>query len=412
MTMKLLKDKYRLLEKIDEDEKVVLFLGQTVQDPVMNVDIRVLKRRFMTPEFVRRYTEEFQAMSALDSPQFMKVYDIDFFNNLYYVATEHVEGKTIRSIMENRERLSLAQAINVVTQVARALGHAYKENMKYRALTYSDIVVTESGKIKILQFRVPRNVTSNPESGGKGQTASADVFFAGCLFYELLTLEGINVKNSALHRIRSIKDFYFEPGLAKLKPAQIENIKGIIYKCVTGEIPARFQSIDELLSALVHFVQDQVNTTDILTTMQVEPSKFAKKEKQARDRGQKAPVILKAGQEAPGAAAPRGDAYDILFGRAPVQPAREPASRDLRASAKVSFAAPPKADQDECQEVAPEAVDAGQAPDEIQVAGEEVTMWQGKKSHSGGLLAKMASFWYTTLFMIIGVLSFALYIFW
>ena len=91
--MKLLKDKYKLLEKIDEDEKMAMFLAQTVHEPVINVDVRILKKRFMQkPDFVQRYTHEFQAMSRLDLPVFLKIYDIDFFNNLFFVTSEHVEG--------------------------------------------------------------------------------------------------------------------------------------------------------------------------------------------------------------------------------------------------------------------------------------------------------------------------------
>jgi len=53
--MKLLKDKYKLLDKLDEDEKIILFLGQSVKEPVANVDIRTLKKRWLrNPDFVQR----------------------------------------------------------------------------------------------------------------------------------------------------------------------------------------------------------------------------------------------------------------------------------------------------------------------------------------------------------------------
>nr|HPG56727.1 protein kinase [Candidatus Wallbacteria bacterium] len=166
--MKLLKDKYKLLEKIDEDEKVMLFLAQTVKEPVVNINIRTLKqRRLKNPDFVQRYTQEFQTMAALDSPLFLKIFDIDFYQDVFFVASEHVEGESLHTILKEREKLSLAQIINIVTQLTRAFGHALRENVKYRSLTYSDIIYQVSGKIKILQFHIPRDVISNKDFENK-----------------------------------------------------------------------------------------------------------------------------------------------------------------------------------------------------------------------------------------------------
>ncbi len=439
--MKLLKDKYKLLEKTDEDEKVMLFLGQTVHEPVVSVDIRSLKKRWMqNPEFVQRYTQEFHTMATLDSPLFLKVYDIDFSNNIFFVATEHVEGKTLYDLIKDRVKLSLAQVINIITQVSKALGHAMRENVKYRSLTYSDIMFSDNGKIKILKFHVPRNVSSSLglESSRNAvapvASQSSDIFFIGNLFYEILTFETL-VSTASVRNVKTIKDFHLEakntPGL---KPSQAESVKELIYKCVTSDIASRFQTIDELLSALVKFVQDQVNKTDVLTSMQVDPSKFKKNEKK-ESAETKAPSIIngtlgkneaeKEPKRAPLATPAKAqkneareenksknisdDPYDILFGKTrTVEPLKK---------GEYSMLSDEAAPQDLPRQERPDAVsneDENSASDEVKTAGKENIgpMWKNKKSGGSGIFAKLAGFWYTMLMMIMSFLGFVLYIFW
>ena len=444
--MKLLKDKYKLLEKTDEDEKVMLFLGQTVQEPVVNVDIRSLKKRWMqNPEFVQRYTQEFHTMATLDSPLFLKVYDIDFSNNIFFVATEHVEGKTIYDVIKDRMKLSLAQVINIITQISKALGHAMRENVKYRSLTYSDIMFSDNGKIKILKFHVPRNVSSPlglesaKDSVAPVASQSSDIFFIGNLFYEILTFETL-VSTASVRNVKSVKDFHFEakntPGL---KPAQSESVKELIYKCVTSDMASRFQTIDELLAALVKFVQDQVNKTDVLTSMQVDPSKFKKNEKKETAEN-KAPSIIngtlgKSGAEKETAheqllAAPvkpqktearekpskniSDDPYDILFGKTrTVEPLKKGEFSMLNdEAAPQNLPGPEKNNENESETASFENVNGSPACTENTGKENIGPMWKNKKSGGSGIFAKLAGFWYTMLLMIMSFLGFVLYIFW
>lgn len=443
--MKLLKDKYKLLEKIDEDEKVMLFLAQTVKEPIINVNIRTIKqRRLKNPDFVQRYTQEFQAMAALDSPLFLKIYDIDFYQDVFFVASEHLEGKSIQAILKERDKLSLAQIINIITQLTRAYGYALRENVRYRALTYSDIIYQTNGKIKITQFHIPRDVISNKEYDNKVSSVNTDIFFVGCLFYELLThkqlfqTDGLSVRN-----VRVIKDFKLEAYNSKnLNPQQLESLKNIIFKCITSEISSRYQSIDELLNALVNFVSDQINKTDVLTSMQVDPSKFMKNDdgksqpdnktqtpKNKTDetnRDFKIPAFNSFGENkadahaafneannnnkperdrpADRSAADDSAAYDILFGR-------KNSGGLKQASFEINGNNPDGSASEMTADGSITASGDKKSFKNTRTSGGE--MWNNKKSSGGkGLLAKIAGLWYSMLFVLTGFLSFLLYVFW
>jgi hypothetical protein len=251
-----------------------------------------------------------------------------------------------------------------------------------------------------------------------------------------------------------IKDFKLEAGSVKnIAPPQIEAIKNIIFKCITSDISARYQSIDELLNALVRFVSDQINKTDVLTSMQVDPSKFMrtgadevqadKKTQDGKGKNQPSfadfkvpafkgpgdttqngnsdfPLNLNSGKEKrSGAPANDEAAYDILFGK---KNAREMKTVAYGGDAKsagedASGENPFMARENSQQYDQSENEDSAEAPACSKTAAggrsADGEMWSNKKTAGAkSLLAKIANFWYSMLFVITGFLSFLLYVFW
>ncbi len=395
-------------------------------------------------------------MADLDSPLFLKIYDIDFFQDVFFIASEHIEGKSIQAILKERDRLSLAQIINIITQLTRAFGQALKDNVKHRSLTYSDIIYQQNGKIKIIQFHIPRDVISNKEFENKMSSAGSDIFFTGCLFYEFLThsplfeINGLSVRN-----IKTIKDFKLEAGEVKnLSPKQIESLKNIIFKCITSDISARYQSIDELLSALVNFVSEQINKTDILTSMQVDPSKFMKSN-DLQSNEKKEDIKLKPAENISNDfkplsfknfgndnnfnnknafnrpdytaenninASPGGGitgkniddsaAYDILFGKknGGINEPEYPDANNLKIK---SFGK--KENQEPGNESLPENKPQDNFLKKSNISDKKISagIWNNKNtSASKGILSKIAGLWYSMMFVVAGFLSFLLYVFW
>lgn len=265
MTMKLLKDKYRLRRVLDEDEMFHVFEGEMIDRPDLPVEVHVLKNRWLkNSALVQKIAAEYQGMEKLSHPGIAKIYDIDFFKNVYFIVKERVEGHALEALFERRYAFSTLQAINVVTQLARILGHACKEGLRLRSLSAGDVTLTRDLKVKVTRFRTPRTVTGIDE-GAPGP--AADLFFLGCLLHDMLGGGGALAGERDLSRgVRGPDDIL--PGRDAADPATAP-LRRIVHACVTRDASARYAHYDDLLRDLRDAVQADVDATAVRSAMEI-----------------------------------------------------------------------------------------------------------------------------------------------
>src|SRR5438552_13126277 len=73
---------------------------------------------------VRRFEQEARAASALNHPNIITIYDIGQADGIHFIATEFVEGETLRQRMTG-ERLALKVTLDLAAQIAAALAAAH-----------------------------------------------------------------------------------------------------------------------------------------------------------------------------------------------------------------------------------------------------------------------------------------------
>src|SRR5215469_12807290 len=100
---------------------------------------------------VRRFEREARAASALNHPNILTVYEIAESAGTQFIATEFVEGKTLRQHMEGGQT-TLAEVLDVAVQVARALGTAHQAGIVHRDIKPENIMLRPDGYIKVLDF--------------------------------------------------------------------------------------------------------------------------------------------------------------------------------------------------------------------------------------------------------------------
>src|SRR6201991_3892722 len=82
-------------------------------------------------ESVRRFEQEAKAISTLNHPNILTIYDIEQFGDLHFIVSEYIEGETWRQ-RQKREPLSLSETLEVTLQVAAALDAAHKAGIIHR----------------------------------------------------------------------------------------------------------------------------------------------------------------------------------------------------------------------------------------------------------------------------------------
>jgi serine/threonine protein kinase len=115
------------------------------------VALKILPPQFVSdPEHVKRFEREARAVSSLNHPNLITIYDIGVSDKVHFIATEFVTGRTVRDLID--DGLKMADALAIATQVAEALGAAHHAGVLHRDIKPENIMVRTDGYVKVLDF--------------------------------------------------------------------------------------------------------------------------------------------------------------------------------------------------------------------------------------------------------------------
>ncbi len=163
-------------------------------------------------ERVRRFELEARAISSLNHPGIVTIHDIGTFEGKSYIATEFVDGKTLRELIN--EKTDLRTSLSIAVQVCDALAAAHLKGIVHRDIKPENVMVRGDGYAKILDFGLAKLTgpaiegvpdvaatkkgmiigtpayMSPSQIGGERVDQRTDLWSFGVVFYELLT--GVN----------------------------------------------------------------------------------------------------------------------------------------------------------------------------------------------------------------------------
>ena len=116
------------------------------------VALKILPAAFASdPDRVRRFEQEGRAAAALNHPNIVVVYDAGSQDGVFYVATELLEGETLRERLAG-SALPVRKSIDYAIQIARGLAAAHAKGIIHRDLKPENLFLTKDGLVKILDF--------------------------------------------------------------------------------------------------------------------------------------------------------------------------------------------------------------------------------------------------------------------
>jgi serine/threonine-protein kinase len=114
--------------------------------------LKILPEQFtQDAERVKRFEQEARAASALNHPNIITIYEIGHDGSRHYLATEFIEGETLRSRM-NVRRLTVDEAVEIALQIAAALQAAHAAGIAHRDIKPENIMLRPDGYVKVLDF--------------------------------------------------------------------------------------------------------------------------------------------------------------------------------------------------------------------------------------------------------------------
>jgi serine/threonine protein kinase len=209
--------RYEILDKLGEGAMGVVYrardasLGRVVALKMLSADLGAEE------ELHQRFQREAEAIGRLSHPNIVTVYDVGEESGQLYMAMELLEGDDLRSLIEKRAAIALADRVRILIQICTGLAYAHSRGVVHRDIKPANILVGSDGRAKILDFGLARvsarsTITRRgvilgtpdymaPEQAmGKGVDRRSDVFSAGAVFYEFLTLEK-PFKGKTLHAV-------------------------------------------------------------------------------------------------------------------------------------------------------------------------------------------------------------------
>jgi eukaryotic-like serine/threonine-protein kinase len=173
-----------------------------------NVALKVMSTRYASDdEFVERFKREAQSAAALSHPNIVSIFDRGASEDgTYYIAMEYLPGGTLKDRIMRKGALPARTAAAVALQIAEALQAAHERGVIHRDIKPHNILITESGDVKVTDFGIARAASSStmtrtgsilgtahyisPEQAmGEHVGPSSDLYSLGVVLYEMLTGE-------------------------------------------------------------------------------------------------------------------------------------------------------------------------------------------------------------------------------
>ena len=255
-------DRYQIIKSIGEGGMANVYLAyDTILD--RNVAIKVLRGDLANDEkFVRRFQREALAASSLSNPNIVEVYDVGEDNGEYYIVMEYIEGKHLKQLLKKRGKLTVSEAVDIVSQITDGLSVAHDSYIIHRDIKPQNIMILENGLVKITDFGIAMAMNSTqltqtnsvmgsvhylpPEqASGKGSTLQSDIYSIGILFYELLTgklpFKGENAVEIALKHLKEPL-----PSIREELPNIPQSVENIIIKATAKNPKNRYADAREM----------------------------------------------------------------------------------------------------------------------------------------------------------------------
>ncbi|CAN5255651.1 N/A [soil metagenome] len=157
-----------------------------------------------SPAFVERFTREARSVARLTHTNIVSVLDQGTDQGHAFLVMELVRGHTLRDLLDDRGRLTPAEAVAVLEPVLAGLTTAHRSGLIHRDIKPENVLLSDQGVVKVADFGLARALAATNTSTGdvligtvaylspeqiESGTASArsDVYAAGILLYEMLT---------------------------------------------------------------------------------------------------------------------------------------------------------------------------------------------------------------------------------
>jgi serine/threonine-protein kinase len=255
--------------------QIIEELGRGGMGVVYKAEDTKLKRtvalKFLPPELTHipdvkeRFMREAQAAAALDHPNICTVYEFDEAEEKTFISMAYVEGQSLREKIKSGP-LELDEALRIAVQITEGLQKAHKNGVIHRDIKSANIMLTEEGQAKIMDFGLARMTgqtmqtkegmvmgtiayMSPEQARGEEVDHRTDIWSLGVVLYEILSGRQPFKGEQEQAVVYSILNKKPKP-ITDLRAEIPVSIGQIVNKALEKNPDKRYQQIDEQLDDL------------------------------------------------------------------------------------------------------------------------------------------------------------------
>jgi eukaryotic-like serine/threonine-protein kinase len=218
------------------------------------------------PEILARFKQELLLSHQVTHRNVIRIYDLGEAQGVKFITMEFIEGKDLRTLLQERKRFSPDEAVPIAQQMGEALEAAHRVGVIHRDLKPQNIMIDRSGRVLVMDFGLARTLGGDgmtqtgaflgtmeymsPEQAlGKELDQRSDIFSFGLILYELLAGERPFVAESALASLIKRTQQPAVP-ISELDANIPGSLGQIVGKCLEIDLERRYQNVSQIRSDL------------------------------------------------------------------------------------------------------------------------------------------------------------------
>ena len=229
------------------------------------------------PGSVQRFRNEARAAAGLDHDNIARVFYVGEDRGLHFIAFEYITGTNVRDLIAAGGPLDPADAVNYTLQIASALVHTSEVGVVHRDVKPSNIIITPTGRAKLVDLGLARNPELNqtsedltsdgttlgtfdyisPEQARDPRSVDvrSDIYSLGCTIYHMLTGEPPYPEGNAFQKLLDHQGKQ-PPDPARKNPRISERLSSVIRRMMASDPDKRFSTPQALIRELMFVAEE------------------------------------------------------------------------------------------------------------------------------------------------------------
>lgn len=261
---------YKILTKIGQGAMGAVYKAiQVSMDRI--VAIKVLAPKYAQNErFRERFLKEARSVARLNHPNIIQGIDVGESNGIHYFAMEYIDGPNVNDLLKRGGAIDEARALNIVIQVARALQHAFRNNIIHRDVKPDNIMLTRDGSAKLCDLGLAKKMSTDESSsvtrhgsslgtphyispeqalGKEDVDFRSDIYSLGATLYHMVVGEVVFPSDNAAFVIsKHLTEMPQSP--RQRNPDVSEEMEFLLNRLLQKNRDDRFQTYDALIADL------------------------------------------------------------------------------------------------------------------------------------------------------------------